>query len=339
MSRRIFPILAVALLLTSSALLQSCTSVNKNASAQNARLGETVSSVPEKKALSPQEQKDELVAIANSSAAMLATSEPEAPKKRPPAPAPTSSPAPATPNIFKKQSEISLKKAKTVGLDPDRIHIGDIFKGQEGMALRKVVSFSDALHVRSPGVESSLLKSVSSVRPAKVPLTISQKELAELKRKVKSGVSLPSRSVALDFDSTIHIAKIGELESLLAKMSTGRISGLEGNDEIKALLKSRMIEAKKRISDGDTLYVVTKVTRSTSALASYPGAPVGQRDVKRIKNAVASMFPQFTSLEAKKKDDKVILSQPGGMTWTFEASPLKVKAGRLKIDPAGAHTF
>lgn len=339
MSRRIFPILAVALVLISCVFLQGCASVTNSSSASNARLGETVSSVPEKKALSPQEQKDELVAIANSSAAMLSPAAPEPPKKRPPAPVPTSSPAPSTSNIFKKESEISLKKAKTVGLDPGRIHIGDIFKGQEGMALRKVVSFSDALHEHSPATESSLLKSVSSVRSAKIPLTISQKELADLKRKVKSGVSLPSRSVALDFDSTIHIAKIGELESMLAKMSTGRISSLEGNDEVKTLLKSRMIEAKKRISAGDTLYVVTKVTRSASALASYPGAPLGQRDVKRIKNAVAAMFPQFTSLEAKKKDDKVLLSQPNGMTWTFEASPLNIKAGRLRIDSSGSHTF
>ncbi len=333
--------MAVSLLLSACAFLQGCSTLGNSSSARSDRLGETVSSVPERKASSAQDKKDELVAIANSPAAMLPPSTPEPPKKRPPAPAPTSSPAPSesSSGIFKKEAEISLKKAKTVGLNPDRIHIGDIFKGQEGMALRKVVSFSDSLHVTAPAVEASLLKNVSSVRSAKVPLTISQKELAALKKKAKSGVSLPTRSVALDFDSTIHRAKMSDLESVLAKMSSGKISGLEGNEETKDLLRSRLIEAKKRISAGDTLYVVTKVTRSSTALASYPGAPLGQRDVKRIKNAVAAMFPQFTSLEAKKKDDKVILTQPGGMTWTFEASPLKVKAGRLRIDPAGAHTF
>ncbi len=336
MNSRGVQILAAGFLFFAGAFLQGCNTLKKSEISSSGSAGVTVGDGGEEKEKpSPQKVKDDLIAIANSPASTLPPVSPEAPAPV----SPTGSPAPSEAKIFKKESETSLKDVKTLGLDPSRIHIGDIFKGQEGMALRKVVSFSDALFKIDPKVEASLLGKVSSVRPAKVPLTISQGELAALKKKVKSGVSLPTRSVALDFDSTIHSAKIGGLEGVLAKLSTGKIPGLEGHDDVKKLLHYRLEESKRRISVNETLYVVTKVTRSASASASFPGAPLGKSDVEPIKNAVGTMFPQFKSLKAEKQGEKVILSQPGGMTWTFEASPLKVKGGRLKIDPTQAHAF
>lgn len=294
-----------------------------------------------KKKATFRETSDVLVAIANSPSAMLppdTTGKPSDPTPTPPE-APAQKKKDPESTIFKKDSEISLARSKTIGLDPNRIHIGDIFSGQQGMALRKAVSFSDSLFQAAPDAEAALLKKVSSVRFAKIPLTLSPAELAELKRKAGPDTALPTRSVALDFDSTIHTARTSELESLLRKLTSGRTPELEGQEETETLLKSRMEQTRNRILEGETLYVITKVTRSKQAVASFPGAPLGERDVKAIRNATDIMFPQFHKLKAERDGDRVILSQAGGMTWTFEASPLKLKNGRLKIDTVQSHTF
>jgi len=210
-----------------------------------------------------------------------------------------------------------------------RINIGDIFSEKEGMRLHKAASVSDAVDSES---QKGFFSSITKTESYKVPLTISQEELAELKRKAKKDAPLPTRSVALDFESKKKSAKPEDLELLFGRLTAGSVPELKQDKAAEDKLNKRLKETKARLAKGEKLYVVTGVTESDSLSAKYPGAPVGNRDAEPIKNAVETMFPQLDELEATQSGEKVELSRDPGLYWGFEAREIKLENDQIVIE-------
>ncbi len=219
-----------------------------------------------------------------------------------------------------------------------QINIGDIFSSQNGMSLAKELSVADTLAAVNPSGRTAFLNRVSSSKETSVPMTISQSEIGQLKQKMP-GTDLPSVPVSLQFQSTVSAVKKTEMETALAKVAAGLSSDIQGNEEASKLLKMSAGVLNTRVKSGEKLFLVTRVSRSQSAQAKLVGQSVSDADVAKVRNAVEGLVPMLKGLKAEKSGDGIRLSQDGGMTWTFEASPLRYEAGRLRIDETRAHSF
>lgn len=217
------------------------------------------------------------------------------------------------------------------GFDPRSITPGDIFTENSGPILNKTLSLADSL---GEDQREKLLKLYASAGTMRVPMTISAEELVEIQARaaaVGSAPELPTRSVALDFRALTYSADPAKLEALYADLAREEGAASEGFP-FPDSTRERITEIKKRLENGEKLYVVTGVTESDSLVASYPGAPIGKRDAEPIRNAVQGMFPHLDGLEAEKLDRSVVLSGRPRVLWEFEAKELKLENGRIAID-------
>lgn len=220
---------------------------------------------------------------------------------------------------------------KRPGLNPRSITPGDIFTDNAGPILNKTLSLADEFDDATRRKLMSLYTSAGNMR---VPMTISAKELAEIKaRSAAVGVApeLPSRSVALDFRAQSYSADSAKLETLYADLSAGNS---DAADEFRfpESTQKKLAEIKNRLAKGEKLYVITGVTESDTLSATYPGAPIGKRDAEPIRNAIQGLYPHLDSLSAVKQDKSVVLSGEPRVLWEFEARELKLDNGRISID-------
>lgn len=208
---------------------------------------------------------------------------------------------------------------KREGVEPRRISIGDIFSENSGPILNKQLSIADEL----PDEErTSLLERISREKDTRVPMTLSQSEIAALREEANPAEPFPTRSVALDFRTKTLSADVSKLEKLFASAEKGELS----------VSKDKISQVKKRLGEGERLFTIVGVTESEKMKATYPGAPVGSRDAEPIRNAVEILYPHLDSLEAEKKDDAVEITREHGIVWEFEARELKLEDGEIVID-------
>lgn len=216
------------------------------------------------------------------------------------------------------------------GLNPDEVNPGDLFLENEGPVLRKVFSLLDELP--APG-RNLLLNQFTESKTARLPVTLSRKEIAGLTPVSPEETALPTRSVALDFRTETHRINPERHLALLAQISQGESAGAIDSAERLSLLKAQLDTAKKRLNSGETLYLVTAVSESSVIHATYPGAPVGKRDAGPIRNAVIALYPHLRNLEAAKGAETIEITGKPRIVWEFETREVTVKDGKFVIGP------
>lgn len=163
-----------------------------------------------------------------------------------------------------------------LGADPKEVNPGDVFSENEGALLEKSFSLADGL---TASERRSLLNQFTMISTARVPVTLSRREINQLQNDAGEGLELPTRSVALDFRSENRTVANGRIETLFDLIGRGEpVESIGSNERIK-LLKKQCSDVKKRLSDGERLYIITSVSESESLSASYPGAPLGAKDI------------------------------------------------------------
>lgn len=216
------------------------------------------------------------------------------------------------------------------GLNPDEVNPGDLFWENEGPVLRKVFSLLDEL----PAPERNpLLNQFTESKTARLPVTLSRKEIAGLTSVAPEETALPTRSVALDFRTETHQIIPERHLALLSQISKGESAGAIGSPERLSRLKEQLNAAKKRLNSGETLYLVTAVSESSIIHATYPGAPVGRRDADPICNAVTALYPHLRNLEAVKGAESIEITGKPRLVWEFETREVTVKDGQFVIGP------
>lgn len=220
---------------------------------------------------------------------------------------------------------------KSRGLNPGEVNPGDVFVERRGPYLRKVMSLLDEL---PPAGRNPLLNEFTVSKTTRVPLTLSRAELAELEKEADQDLSLPTRSVALDFRRETHLLEPDRFEALLSRIEEGKSAGAIAPVERLALLRKQLADVKRRLERGDELHLVTSVGESSVVHATYPGAPVGKRDAAPIRNAVALLHPHAGELEAEKTANGIELTGAPRIVWEFETRELRLDQGRLVTAPA-----
>jgi len=214
---------------------------------------------------------------------------------------------------------------KRKGLEPRRISIGDIFSENIGPILNKRVSLADSL---PPEDRQRLLNQISTETDARVPMTLSQAEIAALREEANPATPFPTRSVALDFKTKTRTADVPKLEKLFASAGAGDAP----DGIVNATAKSEMSDVRQRLEKGERLFTIVAVTESDKLEATYPGAPLGSRDAEPIRNAVGLLYPHLDSLEATKEGEAVEITRDHGIYWEFDARELKLKDGKIVVD-------
>lgn len=216
------------------------------------------------------------------------------------------------------------------GLNPDEVNPGDLFWDNEGPVLRKVFSLLDEL----PASERNpVLNQFTESKTARLPVTLSRRELAGLTSVAPEDAPLPTRSVALDFRTETHQINPERHLALLAQIAKGESAGAIGSAERLSRLKEQLDAAKQRLNSGETLYLVTIVSESSVIHATYPGAPVGKRDAEPIRNAIAALYPHLRNLEAAKGAESIEITGRPRIVWEFETREVTVKDGKFVIGP------
>jgi hypothetical protein len=215
---------------------------------------------------------------------------------------------------------------KSPGLDPEGLNPGDVFSDQRGPYLRKVMSLLDEL---PPKDRNPLLNAFAVSTTARVPLTLSRSELAELARNVPAEVELPTRNVALDFRKETHTVDPNLFAALLNRIESGESAGTIAPEARLAALRKQIAEVKRILRDGGTLHLVTSVGESSVVDATYPGAPVGKRDATPIRNAVEWLYPHSGEVSAEKTADRIELSGSPRIVWDYEVRELRLEGDRL----------
>lgn len=231
-------------------------------------------------------------------------------------------------------AEASSKAPKSwnsPGLDPEGVNPGDVFSEMRGPHLRKVMSLLDEL---PPKDRNPLLNAFTVSTTARVPLTLSRTELAELAKSAPEGVALPTRSVALDFRKETHSVEPDRFEALLTRIAAGESAGTVVPAARLASLSKQLAEVKRRLREGEPLYLVTSVGESSLVHATYPGAPVGKRDADPIRNAVEWLYPHSGEISAEKTSDRIELTGSPRIVWEFEVRQLRIDGDRLVPGPA-----
>ena len=216
------------------------------------------------------------------------------------------------------------------GLNPDEVNPGDLFWENEGPVLRKVFSLLDEL----PAPERNpLLNQFTESKTARLPVTLSRKEMAAHTSVAPEDTPLPTRSVALDFRTETHRIDPERHLALLSQIAKGDSAGAIDSAERLSRLKEQLDAAKKRLNSGETLYLITSVSESSLIHATYPGAPVGKRDADPIRNAVSALYPHLRNLEATKGAESIEITGKPRLVWEFETREVNVKDGRFVIGP------
>lgn len=216
------------------------------------------------------------------------------------------------------------------GINPDEVNPGDLFWENEGPVLHKVFSLLDEL----PSPERNpLLNQFTESKTARLPVTLSRKELAALTSVAPEDTPLPTRSVALDFRTETHRINPERHLALLGQISKGESAGVIASPERLSRLKEQLAAAKKRLNSGETLYLVTAVSESSVIHATYPGAPVGKRDAEPIRNAVVALYPHLRNPGAVKGAESIEITGKPRLVWEFETREVTVKDGKFVIGP------
>jgi hypothetical protein len=214
------------------------------------------------------------------------------------------------------------------GINPEEVNPGDLFFEKEGPVLRKVMSLLDELPAEE---RTRLLQQFTRTTTTRVPVTLSRKEIAGLSALVEEGTVLPTRSVALDCRTATHAIDPDRYLDLLSAIGNGGSAGAISSSGHLARLRKQLAAAKKRLAAGDALYLVTSVSESERIEASYPGAPVGKRDVEPVRNAVAAVYPHLRGLEAGKTGENITLAGNPRLLWEFKTREVKLEGGRLVV--------
>jgi hypothetical protein len=223
-------------------------------------------------------------------------------------------------------SEAAPNGWRSPGLAPDSVNPGDVFSETRGPYLRKVMSLLDEL---PPKDRNPLLNGFTVSTTARVPLTLSRSELAELAKHAPAGVLLPTRNVALDFRKETHTVDPDRFATLLNRIAAGESAGTTAPAGRLASLRKQVEEVKRRLRDGETLHLVTSVGESSVVDATYPGAPVGKRDAAPIRNAVELLYPHSGEVSAEKTADRIELTGSPRIVWEFEARELRLDGDRI----------
>lgn len=222
-----------------------------------------------------------------------------------------------------------IKKWAANGMNPSSVNPGDIFSESIGPVLNKTLSLSDEI----PETErNSILSQIATHSSRRFPITFSQKEINTLRARVPVGVTLPTRSVALDVKTHVREVEPERFELFLEKLATGDSGGAISSIEQRKKLQAQLAEVKKRLKKGEDLFIVTAVTESEKINAHYPGAPIGSRDAEPIRNAVQSLYPHLTKLDAEKENDRVVITGTPRLLWEFEAKALKLENDNVVIE-------
>ena len=261
---------------------------------------------------------ESLQAIANSPSAML------------PADAATSEKIAETEKAKPLPDKVTATtKWKRPGLNPNEVNPGDIFGERSGPVLHKSLSLADEM---PPDARRTLLNHFTTITTARVPLTFSRKEIAEMQSNSGDQVRLPTRSVALDYRSESRVIAADRIETLFAHLSRGESGGVVESKEQQTRLKNQLAAVKKKLEAGEHLYIVTSTTESERLAATYPGAPLGESDVELIKNVLQTRYPHLESLEAVKKDEAVLITGSPRILWKFETREIKLQGDQIIID-------
>jgi len=221
------------------------------------------------------------------------------------------------------------------GVDPRAIFPGDIFTEHAGPILNKAFSVADALPEEA---RARWLDAIAKPSTRRVPLTLSQGEIAELRAGASADTELPTRSVALDFRTVTHGATAGRLEDSFAAIDSGSADAPGFDGAPPTALRERLAEVRQRLHDGDEFFVITAVTASDRVRATYPGAPVGKRDAEPIRNAVRMLYPHLDGLQARKEGSAITITRDPRIYWEFDVRALRLEGDRLVVvtnPPAG----
>ena len=261
---------------------------------------------------------ESLQAIANSPSAMLPT---EATKGETVA---------AKEKVESTPDKVTAKtKWKSPGLNPGEVNPGDIFGESAGPVLHKSLSLADEL----PAAERrTLLNHYTTITTARVPMTFSRKEIAEMQSKAGGTIQLPTRSVALDYRSESRVIAEDRIETLFTQLSQGESGGIIESKEQQTRLKNQLASVRKKLLAGDRLYMVTATTESEKLAASYPGAPLGESDVDLVRNVLQTRYPHLDSLQAIKAEDAILISGSPRILWEFETREIKLQGDQIVID-------
>ncbi len=217
---------------------------------------------------------------------------------------------------------------KRPGLNPEEVNPGDIFGENAGPFLHKALSLADEL----PSTERrTLLNHFTTINTARVPMSISRREINRLQAESGTGIPLPTRSVAFEFRSENRTVAAGRLEELFAKLGRGEAAGPVESKEDQTRLKSQIASVKKRLQAGERLFIVTAVTESEAVTASYPGAQLGEDDPDLISNVLQARYPHLNSLDARRNDNSVLITGKPRILWGYETSELVLRDNQLVI--------
>lgn len=221
------------------------------------------------------------------------------------------------------------EKWKSPGINTDEVNPGDIFGDNEGPVLQKSFSLADEL---PSGERRTLLNHVTTITTARVPMTFSRREIAELQSGAGANVPLPTRSFVLDYRSETRVLAPDRIETLLAHLSRGESGGVVESEQRQTRLKSQLASVRKKLLAGERLFMVTSITDSEKLTATYPGAPVGEKDVELVRNALQLRYPHLESIEAVKKDDSILITGSPRILWEFETREVKLQDDKIVID-------
>jgi len=220
---------------------------------------------------------------------------------------------------------------KTRGLDPRAVNPGDIVAERRGPYLKKVMSILDDLPTNE---RNPLLKEFSDSSKARIPVTLSRTELADLARQIPPDISLPTRSVALDIRRETHTLDPRRFDPLLVQIASGNGAKVIRSPDRLARLEKQIGEVKRRLAKGEKLHLITSVGESSVVHATYPGAPVGKRDAELIRNAVAMFYPHSGKLTAEKTSAGIELTGSPQIVWEYETRELRLEGDRVAVGPA-----
>lgn len=221
--------------------------------------------------------------------------------------------------------------------DPRVIHPGDVFFEQAGAILHKAASIADTY---SPEEWENVLHSYGKRGKRIVPLTLSHGEILELAQETGGQLALPTRSVALDFNTVRLEIEPRKIESYFREITRGPSPAQDSAN--RRVLSESLADLSSRISKGEEFFVVTAVTSSDEVRISYPGAPIGKRDSDLVLNALSALYPHLDQLRPEMDGSSILVTRDPKIYWEFEASRIVLENGELKVqrnEPAPLFSF
>lgn len=263
----------------------------------------------------PDQAYDRLKAIADSPSANL-------PPATAPSDTPVESPTPLPEPVNPR------KDWAHQGLQPAAIQPGDVFFQNMGPYLNKVASLIDPL---PEGEREAALTALASIKPKRMPMTLSVAELAAIKAEVGPEFPLPERSVAFDIRMDEVSTKASRLEAAFEDALEGTGSS-PGASEAEKKIRKQLQNTRERLQKGEELCVIVSVSRSKEVFGSYPGAPLGKRDSELIRNALEALYPHLDSLSSEKRETAIAITRDPMIYWEFDVRKLSLQGERIVIE-------